>query len=354
MNRTQLLKKLLPGFIPLFVFIAADEIWGTNVGIIVAVTVGIGEFAWVWIREKIIDRFILLDTALLVVLGGVSVILENDIFFKLKPGLVELILVAVLGISAFSPLNIVGLMSRRYMKDIEMNDTQLAQMRKSMKAMFFLFTLHTILVFYAAFEMSKEAWAFISGGLFYILFGVYFLFELVKQRFKKKSLSSEEWVPVVDSQGKIIGQATRPSVHRGEKILHPVVHLHVLNKKNLLLQKRSMTKEIYPGRWDTAVGGHILVNETLETALRREAFEELGLKDFSARLLQVYRWDSGLESELVYMFTTYDFRELNINRHEVSEAKFWTVNQLKKAVGEKIFTPVLEHELSILEQTGII
>ena len=70
-----------------------------------------------------------------------------------------------------------------------MNDTQLAQMRKSMKAMFFLFTLHTILVFYAAFEMSKEAWAFISGGLFYILFGVYFLFELVKQHFKKKSLS---------------------------------------------------------------------------------------------------------------------------------------------------------------------
>jgi isopentenyldiphosphate isomerase/intracellular septation protein A len=354
MNRRELFKKLLPGFIPLFVFIAADEIWGTRVGLVVAVAVGIAELAWVWIREKRFDKFILFDTALLVILGGISIFLNNDIFFKLKPGLIELILVAILGVSAFSPLNIVGIMSKRYLKDVEMNEAQTNLMRKSLKVMFFIFSFHTIFVFYSAFYMSKEAWAFISGGLFYILFGVYFLFELGKQRFKRKEIIIEEWLPVVNEEGKIIGKAPRSMVHKGQKILHPVVHLHIIgSNKTLLLQKRTMNKEIQPGKWDTAVGGHVSIDETLETALKREAFEEIGLKDFSARLLKVYRWDTPVESELVYVFLTYDFKGIKANADEVDEVRFWTVKQIEKNLNLDIFTPNLEQEFLHLKKAGI-
>src|SRR5690606_7103577 len=167
MSRTELLKKLLPGFIPLFVFIIADEIWGTKIGLFVAVGVGIAEMLWVGIKEKRFDKFILFDTLLLVVLGAVSIFLDNDIFFKLKPGLIELILVAVLAVSAFSKVNIIGLMGQRYLKDAQFNEAQMAQMRKSLKYLFYIFAAHTLLVFYATFFMSKAAWAFISGGLFY-------------------------------------------------------------------------------------------------------------------------------------------------------------------------------------------
>ncbi|MFH2095329.1 MAG: NUDIX hydrolase, partial [Bacteroidota bacterium] len=62
MNRTELLKKLLPGFLPLFVFIAADEIWGTEVGLIVAVVFGMGQLVFTLIREKRLDKFVLFDT----------------------------------------------------------------------------------------------------------------------------------------------------------------------------------------------------------------------------------------------------------------------------------------------------
>ena len=97
--------------------------------------------------------------------------------------------------------------------------------------MFFIFTLHTALVFYSAFYMSKEAWAFISGGLFYILFGVYALFEFVKVKIKNNKLKSEEWVPLVDEKGMVIGKAPRSVVHKDKSLLHPVVHLHVLNNQ---------------------------------------------------------------------------------------------------------------------------
>lgn len=355
MSRTELLKKLLPGFIPLFVFIIADEIWGTKIGLFVAVSVGVAEMLWVGFKEKRFDKFILFDTLLLVILGAVSILLDNDIFFKLKPGLIELILVAVLAVSAFSKVNIVGLMGQRYLKDAQFNDAQMTQMRKSLKSLFYIFAGHTLLVFYSTFFMSKAAWAFISGGLFYILFGVYFLIELFRQKTKQKQLLNEEWVPLVDEQGRITGKAPRSQVHNGSKLLHPVVHLHVINhNKAILLQKRPMSKLIQPGKWDTAVGGHISAGETLEQALKKEAFEEIGLIDFSAKLVKTYKWESEVENELVYMFVTFDFKNFKVHSDEVEEARFWTKKQIENNLGKGVFTPNFELEFGWLKEMKIV
>lgn len=344
----------MPGFIPLFVFIAIDEIWGTRAGLIAALVIGVAEMVWIWFREKRFDRFVLFDTGLLVILGSVSIWLDNDIFFKLKPGLVELILCAVLAVSAFSKLNIIGLMTQRYMKDLELNEQQMDQFRRTMKLMFFVFFLHTILVFYSAFYLSSEAWAFISGGLFYFLFALVFVFEFIKQKINlRKQVSAfakEEWLPLVDEQGGIIGKAPRSVCHKGEKMLHPVVHLHVLNhQKNVYLQMRPTNKIVQPGKWDTAVGGHIAFGETLETALKREAWEEIGLTQFSARLVKTYRWDSEIESELVYAFVTHDFNTIHLHSEEVKEGKFWTPKQIESNIGKGIFTPNFEYEYQLLK-----
>lgn len=355
MSRTELLKKLLPGFIPLFVFIIADEIWGTKIGLFVAVSVGVTEMLWVGFKEKRFDKFVLFDTLLLVVLGAVSILLDNDIFFKLKPGLIELILVAVLAVSAFSGVNIIGLMGQRYLKEAQFNEAQMAQMRKSLKSLFYIFAGHTLLVFYSTFFMSKAAWAFISGGLFYILFGVYFLIELYRQKTKQKQLLHEEWVPLVDEQGRITGKAPRSQVHSGSKLLHPVVHLHVINhNKAILVQKRPKSKLIQPGKWDTAVGGHISAGETLEQALKKEAFEEIGLIDFSAKIVKTYKWESEVEAELVYMFVTYDFKNFKVHSDEVEEARFWTKNQIENNLGKGIFTPNFELEFGWLKEMKIV
>lgn len=355
MNRTQLLKKLLPGFIPLFVFIAADEIWGTKVGLFVAIGIGIAELVWIAFKEKRFEKFVLFDTLLLVNLGAVSILLDNDIFFKLKPGLVEIILVVILGISSFSKVNIIGLMGQRYLKGTEITDAHLVQMRKTMKPLFYIFTAHTLLVFYAAFYLSNEAWAFISGGLFYIIFGLYFVFELLRQRRTKKAWSKEEWVPLVDEKGKVTGQAPRSHVHNGSKLLHPVVHLHVINNKGeILLQKRPLRKQIQPGKWDTAVGGHISTGETLEQALQKEAAEEIGLKQFSAKLQQVYKWESEVEAELVYVFTTKETHNIGIQSNEVEELRFWSVKEITSRFQDKLFTPNFMVEFQLLKDLKLI
>jgi len=349
MYRTDLLKKMLPGFIPLFVFIAIDEIWGTRAGLIASVVIGVGEMVWIGWKEKRFDSFVLLDTALLVIMGGVSYILDNDIFFKLKPGLVELILCAVLAISSFSRYNIMGMMSKRYLKGMTFSEDQMTKMQKTTRLMFYVFLAHTVLVFYSAFFMSDASWAFISGGLFYLLFGVVFIVEWYVQRQKNKQLMKEEQLPLVDEKGEIIGKAPRSLCHNGgDKPLHPVVHLHLLKKNKVIyLQMRPLDKLIQPGKWDTAVGGHVSFGEDIKTALERESWEELGIKNFSASILKTYVWESPVERELVYVFVSNNFKDINLHSDEVKEGRFWTFNEIEKNIGKDVFTPNFEYEFKL-------
>jgi hypothetical protein len=91
-----------------------------------------------------------------------------------------------------------------------------------------------------------------------------------------------ELFPVITEEGVVTARTTRAVCHSGAMWLHPVVHLHIFNSRGeLYLQRRSMKKDIQPGKWDTAVGGHVDYGEQIETALRREAREELGFLELT-------------------------------------------------------------------------
>ncbi len=344
MDLKQILKTILPGLLPLFVFILVDEIWDTEIGLIIAVIFGIIQFFAIYIKEKRIDKFVLFDTALIVLLGLISVIFENEVFFKLKPVLIESILLVILGISAFGKKNILLMMTGRVLKGVEFPDDVQKKMQNALRLMFWIFFVHNLLVVYSVFWMSKEAWGFISGVLFYIVFGLIFIIEFVRNRYYSKT-DTEEYFAEVDEDGKIIGKISRTTAHEGSKRLHPVIHVHVFNSKGeLLLQKRSPTKKIQPGKWDTAVGGHIKFGENIEDAIKRETFEEINIKDVKVDFLTRYVWQSEIEKELVFVYITV-FDDINfMPNDEVEEVKFWKINEIKKNLGKGVLTPNFEFE----------
>ena len=161
-----------------------------------------------------------------------------------------------------------------------------------------------------------------------------------------------EMVPVVEENGLVIGQATRQSVHDGSKLMHPVIHLHIINREgSLYIQKRSMKKDLLPGRWDTAVGGHVDYGETLEEALYREASEELGFRDFNPIFLKSYIWESAREKELVSVFATVGNFTLKPDNDEVTEGRYWNMSEIESNLARGLFTPNFEQEFKSIKDT---
>ena len=161
-----------------------------------------------------------------------------------------------------------------------------------------------------------------------------------------------EMMPVTEPGGIVVGRACRGFIHGGSLLLHPVVHLHIINRQSkIYLQRRGMDKELYPGLWDTAVGGHVDYGELLETALYREASEELSFSAFNPIYLKTYLWESSTEKELVNVFAAVGNFKIDVSNEEVSECRYWSMEEIVSSMGKGVFTPNFEHEFSMLSKT---
>ncbi|GAB4167989.1 MAG: hypothetical protein Kow00108_00810 [Calditrichia bacterium] len=357
--KREFIKSFTIGFLPLLAYIVVEEVWGFSAGIAAALLLGAGELIYSYLQSKKIEYFVLLDVGLLGILAVISYLFHSDLMLKLKPAFINVVFLVLIYVTAFTPKPILIEMTMRRMKGINLDELQLTQMKALLRFFFYIILLHTLLIVYASFFLSKSMWGFITGGLFYILAGIVPLIMFARNKINAWRLNSrfkhDEWFPLVDAEGKIVGRAPRALVHGNPDLLHPVVHLHVFNSKGeLFLQKRSEKKAIQPGKWDTAVGGHVMVNETIEQALLRETQEEIGVKPDRIIPIMRYVWRSDVETELVFVFKWVNDGPFILNPEEITEGKFWKKQKIDKKLNSGIFSPNFEYEFSLLKQANLI
>jgi isopentenyldiphosphate isomerase len=89
----------------------------------------------------------------------------------------------------------------------------------------------------------------------------------------------DELIDILDEHGKPTGETIVKSRAHAQGLFHPTVHVWLYNKAGeVLLQKRSASKDTYPGLWDVSVAGHVGAGEAIEVAALRETEEEIGLR----------------------------------------------------------------------------
>jgi len=167
----------------------------------------------------------------------------------------------------------------------------------------------------------------------------------------------EEMLPLVDEQGQVIGEAARHEVHGNPALLHPVVHCIVTNAMGaLLLQLRRADRVVQPGKWDTSVGGHVALGETIDQALTREVAEEIGanVARLAPRFLYRYVHQSAIERELVHTFTCCAEGPFQHQESEIDALRFWQRPQIEAAIGQGSLTPNFEQEYAMFRERLVV
>ena len=161
----------------------------------------------------------------------------------------------------------------------------------------------------------------------------------------------DELIDILTPEGKPTGKTALKSEAHKNGWFHATVHIWLFTSdEKILLQKRAMTKKVFPGLWDISVAGHVGAGEEILTSAKREVFEENGLqldeKDLikiGTRIHQVSHANGIQDNEHHHVFITEiktPLSELSIQAEEVDDIKLFDLSILKNTKNlENILLP---------------
>lgn len=148
-----------------------------------------------------------------------------------------------------------------------------------------------------------------------------------------------ETVQVVDENNTEIAAVSR-SIMREQKLIHRASYILVFNRAGeLFVQKRTMSKDVYPGYYDIAAGGVVLAEESYEDSARRELAEELGIE--GASLTPCFYHYFADETNKVWgkVFRCRHEGPFTLQKEEIESGGFMNIIQVLDAADSKLFTP---------------
>ena len=152
-------------------------------------------------------------------------------------------------------------------------------------------------------------------------------------------MSQDEIVVIVDKKNNIIGAVTRSEM-RSKGLIHRAAYILVFNSVgSIFVQKRTMSKDVYPGYYDIAAGGVVLYGETYDESAIRELEEELGIRDVPlTRLFDFYHKD---EINRIWgrAYTCVYDGKIVLQKEEVESGSFHEVDEVIRMSEHELYTP---------------
>lgn len=169
--------------------------------------------------------------------------------------------------------------------------------------------------------------------------------------------SESESLILVDPLDREIGELSKAACHDGDGVLHRAFSLFVFNRAGeLLLQKRSAQKRLWPLYWSNSCCSHPRSGETVDEAAHRRLEQELGLR---ANLYFLYKFqyrahfgELGSENELCWVYIGVSDDPVRVNDQEIADWRFVAPDELDRELARspEAFTPWSRMEWARLRQ----
>lgn len=149
----------------------------------------------------------------------------------------------------------------------------------------------------------------------------------------------------VDEKDNVLGTVSRKEAHK-KGLLHRIIGIIILNDKDeILLQKRSINKDTFPGLYTISASGHVDSGENYDQAAQREMQEELGINTKLTFIKTVIN-DHPEHRQMQAFYLARSNGPFKIQYEEVDEAKFFTITEIKNILPN--VTPTVKIALKLL------
>lgn len=150
---------------------------------------------------------------------------------------------------------------------------------------------------------------------------------------------AEEIVEIVDRDNNSIGAVSR-RIMRQQGLIHRASYILVFNRSGeLFLQKRTMSKDIYPGFWDLAAGGVVLAGESYEESAKRELREELGVAGVQLRRLFDQYYEDENNKVWGRIFACTSEGPFTLQAEEIDYGRFMSLAEIEQLHQTEPVTP---------------
>lgn len=190
-NNKAALHLFFGGILPVVAFTVIEDKYGIVAGLIAGMIFGVGEILWELYSEKKVSGITLGSNAMILILGGVSLITQEGFWFKMQPAIMEAAFALILIFSWVIKKPLLSKLIEAQQKKQQGLDYEIPEVLKnSLKGMTLrtgvFFALHAGLATYAAFYWSNESWALLKGVGLTVSFILYMFGEMILIRLKNK------------------------------------------------------------------------------------------------------------------------------------------------------------------------
>ena len=179
-GKSQAASLFFAGLLPVIAFTLIEEYYGVIPGLIAGMIFGGGEIIWELYKHKKVQKLTWIGNGLLLVLGGISLISSEGLWFKLQPALMEGIFALVLWGSLIVKKPLLVYLAEQ--QGHQFPDIIKARMKGITFRSGCFFAIHTALAVWAALHWSTTNWALLKGVGVTVSFILYLGFEVILLR----------------------------------------------------------------------------------------------------------------------------------------------------------------------------